>query len=270
MHFGPKCITIITTKPPNVKEYTRRRRQIPHDQDLRLLRRAIIHAALDHYEEVREAYETIEQTDRLCGRSFDYWSPLLAICKVFMPERYDELLSLAEEYSEYHKPSDTMVEIENEALRYVAQIVREGETGAYLKKITAFVKEALAPTSVSWQKVKSALSNLGVVKSYRHKPDGLFVYFRADVVHRKVVERFGEEFEKQQEEQAAEQGEKERGIAAAIMNIVHEYKAVTIDFLIDMLVRLGYGRLQAHDAIERLLESGELVKTPEGYIAAGR
>ena len=201
--FEPKCIRILTAKAPT-KAFTKRRKMILSDEELYQLREEIILACLYSWKEVLETYQNLEQTEKLYGRMFDYFSPLLAICKVFAPEYYNDLLSLAEEYALTFSPSDYMVEIENEVLRYLYDKVCDTEvSGIYLKEITNYLNLVFPNLKIGWQKVKSALNNLRVVNRFYHKKDGVFVYLRKDRILEKAKERF-EEIEK-----PAESDEKE-------------------------------------------------------------
>jgi len=193
--FEPKCIRIITTKAPN-KAFTKRRKMILADEELYRLREKMILACLYSWQEVLEAYQNLEQTEKLYGRMFDYFSPLLAICKVFAPEYYNDLLSLAEEYALTFSPSDFMIEIENEVLRFIYNEVYDTDTsGIYLKEITNHLNTVFPNLKIGWQKVKSALNNLRVVNRFYPKKDGVFVYLRKDRILEKIEERF-EEIEK--------------------------------------------------------------------------
>jgi len=190
--FLPKAIQIITTKPPPhlQRTYTERRLYITKSPGLSELRQNLILCTLEYCEEVKAAYSSVEQTNKLYGRSFDYWRPLLAICKVFLPEKFAELLSFAEEYALKNSPSDFMVEVENEVLRHVLTLTDETPCGDYLKNITDAVSLKFPGFRVSWQKVKSALINLGIVRRFYNKPEGVFVYLDKAKIEDKAKQRF--------------------------------------------------------------------------------
>jgi len=185
--FEPKCIRIITTRPPSDihRLYTKRRLWIRNDPELRELRKSIILTVLRDWEFIYEAYNEVEQTEKLYGRVFDYWRPLLAICKAFDPSRYEQLLGLAEEYALMNSIGDLMVEVENAVLRVLA----DNPSGSiYLKTLTEMVDNEIPGIRISWQRVKSALANLGVVKTTRSRRDGLVIYLDMDRVKSKAKE----------------------------------------------------------------------------------
>jgi hypothetical protein len=182
--FEAKCIRVITSKPnpTTLKIYALRRREIEADAELDELRKAILLSVIHSWREIKDEYDRVEQTDKLYGRLFDYWRPFLAICKVYAPDKYGELLTLAEDYALTNNVVDLIAEIESEVLHYLAD---SQAARFYLKDLTDYVAGRFPHQKVTWQRVRSALSNLGVVSKYARTKDGLVVY----VDRAKVEER---------------------------------------------------------------------------------
>lgn len=254
--FGSKAIRIITTKPPIElhREYTKRRNKIPRDSELSELRQSIMLCCFDYAKEVKAVYDTLEQTEKLYGRLFDYWRPLLAVCKVFFPNRYDELLSLAEDYALLYSPSDFMIEVENEVLRFALTIIGREPCGAYLKEITKTVDSKFPNLKISWQRVKSAMSNLGIVNRFYSKRGGMYVYFNKEKIEVKTLERFKEEAEVS-------------NLNDVIERVVHEYverhdQPLTEEELSEVISEVVPKNEVA--TYMKYLMAEILVKTPEG------
>ena len=164
--FVAKCIRIITEQAPD-PEYAKRRALIPFDKDWLHVKELLVKAAIKYWREVKEAYDGIEQTDKLCGRAFNYWAPLLAVCKVFAPERFGELLSLAEEDAERAEKGDKLSEVEDAVLAVLSALKTEKEEQKtltiLLKELTERVQRLVSWVQ-DWHIVVSALQNLGVVQ----------------------------------------------------------------------------------------------------------
>jgi len=134
----------------------------------------------------------MQPTEKLYGRMFNYWAPLLAICKVFAEDKFKELLALAEEYASTETVEDTLTEVENGILTVFLSM--EGETATItLKELTGKVKEAV-PWVETWHVVKSALENLHVVKQKYRTANGLTFRINLELAHRKARERFIENY----------------------------------------------------------------------------
>jgi len=206
--FEPKTIKITTCKPPTniLGEYQERRKQLIHDLDeeLNLLRHAMIIVAVYCWDEILNVYDGLKPSGKLVGRIFDYWSPLLAVCKVVFPNEYGNLISYIEnEYLLLYSPSDFMVEVENAVKRILAEqfsrnVLPQQGFKIYLKDLTHYVNAELE-VKVSHHKVKSALRNLGVVKSYYHSSGGVQIYLKEEKI-REFAAAFEGEIEKQFED----------------------------------------------------------------------
>lgn len=167
--FLPKCIRVITN-PTREAKYVEVRDRLKQEPKAPIITNMLLRAGLTYHQKVKEAYDSIRQTDKLKGRRFRLWKPLLAICKVFAPDKYNEMLSLAEEDAVTFTVTDEIAEVEDTVLSILLN--NEGETKTMLlKTITNSVKNRL-PWVKSWQLVKTALSNLGVVKRFYKTSEG--------------------------------------------------------------------------------------------------
>jgi ribosomal protein S27AE len=185
--FTAKCIRIITEKASN-KNYGKIRHALEQDSIWEDAVGLCIRAAIKYWPEVVKAYTELQPTEKLYGRMFNYWAPLLAVCKVFAGDKFNELLALAEEYASTETVEDALTEVENGILTVFLSM--EGETATItLKELTEKVKEAV-PWVETWHVVKSALENLHVVKQKYRTANGLTFRINLELAHRKAHERF--------------------------------------------------------------------------------
>lgn len=184
--FLPKTIRIITEKMED-PVYSERRAEIEFDEEFSEIVGCIIKATIKYWPEVVEAYKSMKQTEKLRGRPFNYWSPVLAVCKVFASEHYDSLLELAEEEAEKAERGDLLSEVEECVLAILLAI--EGKTTAMLlKELTQKVQERVSWVK-SWHIVKSAIVNLGISKERYQTSEGLTYRFDLDRVKKKAETR---------------------------------------------------------------------------------
>jgi hypothetical protein len=187
--FTAKCIRIITEKASN-KNYGKIRHALEQDSSWDEIVGLCIRAAIKYWPEVAKAYSELQPTDRLYGRMFNYWAPLLAVCRVFAEDKFNELLALAEEYASTETVEDTLTEVENGILTICLDM--EGSTATVtLKELTEKVKQVV-PWVESWHIVKSALENLHIVKQKYRAAAGLTFRLNLEAAHRKAHERFVE------------------------------------------------------------------------------
>ena len=187
--FTAKCIRIITEKAPN-KDYGRIRHLLEQDPVWGEIVGLCIRAAVKYWPEAVKAYNEIQPTEKLYGRMFNYWAPLLAVCKVFAPDSFDELLALAEEYAQTQTFEDMLTEVES-AVLMVLTAFEEPTVKMTLKELTEKVKQAI-PWVSTWHIVKSAVENLHIIKKRYQSPQGLTFVFNTELVKMKAKERFVE------------------------------------------------------------------------------
>jgi hypothetical protein len=189
--FVAKCIRIITEQAPN-PEYAKRRALIPFDKDWLHVKELLVKAAIKYWREVKEAYNSLEQTEKLCGRAFNYWSPLLAVCKVFAPEKFKDLLKLAEEDAEKAEKGDRLSEVEAAVLAVLSEVKGEKEeqktVTVLLKELTERVQN-IVPWVKDWHIVVSALENLGVTQRKYQTSKGVQYQISLEKVKRECEER---------------------------------------------------------------------------------
>ncbi|MGB9854455.1 MAG: hypothetical protein ACPLRY_06605 [Candidatus Bathyarchaeales archaeon] len=200
--FVAKCIRIITEQAPS-PEYAKRRALIPFDKDWMRVKELLVKAAIKYWREVKEAYDGLEQTDKLCGRAFNYWAPLLAVCKVFAPEQFQELLSLAEEDAERAEKGDRLSEVEAAVLAVLSEFKGEKEeqktVTVLLKELTQQVQN-LVPWVKDWHIVVSALENLGVAQRKYQTSKGVQYQINLEKVKKEAENRKLKANEEQKEQ----------------------------------------------------------------------
>jgi ribosomal protein S27AE len=185
--FTAKCIRIITEKASN-KNYGRIRHLLEQDPVWEEVVGLCLRAAIKYWPEVVKAYSELQPTEKLFGRMFNYWAPLLAICKVFAEDKFNELLALAEEYASTETVEDMLTEVENGILTVCLSM--EGDTATItLRQLTEKIKQVV-PWVKSWHIVKSALENLHIIKQKYRAAAGLTFRLNLEAVHRKARERF--------------------------------------------------------------------------------
>ena len=184
--FTAKCIRIITEKAPD-PVYSKRRAQLDFDPEWPQIVNALLRAAIRYWPKIAEAYPNMEQTDKLKGRTFNYWAPLLAVCKVFAAQHYNELLKLAEEKAEAQEKGDRLSEVEDAIL---AVLLEYDTSTKYipLKELTEKVQNIL-PWVKDWHVVKSALDNLGIVKKRLKTGKGVSYQIDIEKVKQKAKAR---------------------------------------------------------------------------------
>jgi len=197
--FEAKCLRIITQQAEE-RVYTKRRVELLHDPEFPTMIGDIIHCCLQVSRRVLEAYDSMEQTDKLMGRRFDYWRPILAVCKVFSPGRFDKLLKLAEEDAERQEAGDLMTEVEDCVISILLK-EQGGSVAKLLKDLTKEVQDRISWVK-SWHPVKSAIRNLGVAKQSYQTGQGVTYRFDLELVRRiakkrgiRLEEALGEEAE---------------------------------------------------------------------------
>jgi hypothetical protein len=149
----------------------------------------LIKSAIKYWREVAEAYGNLEQTDKLLGRAFNYWAPVLAICKVFAPEHYEGLLSLAEEEAERMEKGDLLSDVEDAVLTVLLEEANRSDQITItlpLKELTERATE-ICPMIKSWHVVKSAVTNLRIMRRKPYSQSGKGVVYQLDLMKAKAI-----------------------------------------------------------------------------------
>jgi len=170
--FDAKAIKVITEEPPTDKEkmkYRRRWTELRRDRETEELRSELMRLALTRWEEVMDAYREVEQDKDLMGRAFTRWESLFAVCKAFAPERLGDLRALAVENARRRKPTDFTYTVENAVLGFLLEEIPEEGVDTYAISLTGDGSltqgvEGIMDQDVAWQTVKSAVTNLRIIK----------------------------------------------------------------------------------------------------------
>lgn len=165
-----KGIKIIIPKKIHDDVYAERKRELYNDVFFKNIRKSLIKWVLSNQTEISKAYETIKPTDRLGGREFNVWLPILSVAKVAFPEKYDKLVKFVE-YSINKTRTDSW---ENEdriltALNSLLQVLNDGKrklkNPSYIvtnKEIKKAYHEAEGE-NISHLTIKSALDNMNLI-----------------------------------------------------------------------------------------------------------
>jgi len=187
--FSNKCIELISEPAPKSSDYTGRRHFIRYDDELEGLRRKILRSTVFNWQQVFESYESLHQDKKLFGRRFDLWRPLLAVCKVYFPKRYDDLLSLAYEDAERAEEGDFTSDVEDALLAYF-RLCEEKSATYLLKDLTEEMSKRLGAQLIrSYHIVNSALKNLGIINYKRSTTGGVKIQVDLDKAHALADER---------------------------------------------------------------------------------
>ena len=183
LELEEKAITIIPRKVMDSK-YAIARKDLDTDPKLPEIQKELLRYALATWEEIHTEYNNIKPTPRVAGRYFMLWAPILSICKVAYPDKYDEMVK----YSEIAISSinDSSVEVETQLLNWLAvnkAEIRENGNSVLLKHITRGIEE------LTWQSVAHALRNLGLIKNQRTTNEGKRYYLRMDKLNTLIEER---------------------------------------------------------------------------------
>jgi hypothetical protein len=187
--FSPKIITVrnsvafsdksIETVTVNATDpvYTKRRALMRTDKELRSLACGVLRSAVCNWREVHKSYFELEQDDKLNGRRFELWRPLLAVCKIYSPESYEKLLSLAHEDAEHIEKGDVVTDVENALVGYLVDWSADTSNATEvfaLKALTSAMQDTLGNATVrNYRIVQSALKNIGVTKKTYHTSEGV-------------------------------------------------------------------------------------------------
>lgn len=182
LELEEKAITIVIRKNLD-KKYAKARKTLDTDKELDIIQENLFYFALSKWHEIYLTYLAIDPTPRLAGRYFLLWAPLLAICKVAYPERYNELLTYAEESVVGVEKRSYEVEIRVLSLLATQKKRIEKDGNAIL------LKDITEPLKLKWQPVYSALRNLGLIKADRDTQLGKKYYLHIDKLEQLAKER---------------------------------------------------------------------------------
>jgi len=248
--FTVKCIRIFTEKAP--KEYSQRRALLPFDNRFEEVVGLLLRAAVKYWRDIVEAYKSIPQTEKLTGRAFNYWAPLLAVCKVFAPDRYEELLGLAEEMAEKQERGDRLSEVEDGILAVLSEF--EGETATILLKDLTEKVTAVIPWIKTWHIVKGALQNLGVTLRRYETSQGVTYQLDLKKAREKAVQRG-----------IGPLNENSLSVADILSQLRTAFKKGTEDEFKALAVEKGLSEADVDALFNRLVDEGSLAMDPDGF-----
>ena len=182
LELEEKGISIVIHKDYS-KKYAIARKNLESDPELDIIAREIFNFAIAEWEAVYDIYQNIEPTPKLSGRYFMLWAPILAICKIAYPGKYDELVTYAEEavIGMQQKSYEVEIIVLSWLATHIEDIKADGNA-VYFKTI----RESL---NLKWQSLHSAIRNLGLIKADRDTKQGKKYYLHVDRIEKLAKER---------------------------------------------------------------------------------
>jgi len=196
--FSDKTIVIRSEAPPDkatLKLYTQRRHEMNTDPTLRVLASNILRSVICNWQKILDAYSEIQQDDVLYGRRFEFWRPFLAVCKVYAPNDYEQLLTLAKENAQTSSKGDVLSDVEDTVIGILldwkeAHSSTSKNVSFRLKDLTKHVQDALGNNVVrNYRPVQSAVENLHVTRKSYKQSDHITYEFDTDLVEKVANER---------------------------------------------------------------------------------
>ena len=155
-----KSIVIVLTKTNDVR-YAERRKELDYDTEIDELRYDLFKIALNNWEEIFKVYKEMRPTQHLTGREFNFWAPILSICKVIYPEKFEEMLEYAKR--DVQERLGEKFEIEDRVLTALYQNLDSETLNSEYATFT--IKELKEWTEhMHHNRIISALSNLKILK----------------------------------------------------------------------------------------------------------
>lgn len=260
--FAPKGIELKSVRPDEdaVRKFTERREQLVEgDPNREVIVEKLMRATLTRWEDVLEAYESIDQSGDLVGRIFRMFRSILAIAKVFAPkDDFEKLVNKAHEYAkEGVRAADEMSIIENAVLRVLVDKLAgtdemsKKQVGVLYKDLAEGVKEDLNWRNINPNQIYSALSNMGILQTRSDTKEGKKYWinnkkFVSKVTDRNIVEK-GELKESEELNEAQEK-------------IIDSLKFSGPLSASDLIDKTGLSREQAKENTKLLYEQGIVSK----------
>jgi len=186
--FSAKAIECLTEKASKGSPYTQRRKEISVDPDMQGIVESILRSVVCNWKDVYVAYKEMKQDIKLFGRRFELWQPFLSVCKVYFPDRYEDLLGLAYDEAERAEKGDVTSEVEDALIGYLLEYVEQGKKSQTfsLKDLTTELQEILGASVVkTYHIVKSSIKNLKISRKTIHTSAG--VKYQIDLEKVKTV-----------------------------------------------------------------------------------
>jgi hypothetical protein len=188
---------VFVMQPATDVRYGKARQSLVFERELPALRIELIKFALTHWKEIKKEYEKLQPNDKLYGRDFLLFAPLLAICKVVSPDKFEDMV----EYAERASAEKIGEAWESENLILSCLLSRADEVGSYtyLTKVRDWLGWK------NWQPVYSAFRNLGIVKKSADSKRGRRYYLDWEKIKNQAEAR-GIEIESETEEETIGEG----------------------------------------------------------------
>lgn len=182
LELEEKSITIVLSKDYD-KKYAIARKRLETTPELDIAQKELFHYALLNWKAILDAYNEIEPTDRLAGRYFLLWAPVLAICKVAYPDKYEDMVKYAE--NAIVGVEKKSYEVEIRVLSFLASRLE------FLKKKgnSIYLRELSEPLNLKWQSIFSGLRNLGIIKKDADTGHGKKYYLDIPRIEKLTKER---------------------------------------------------------------------------------
>ena len=180
-----KAITIIMTKKED-PIFAKRKTELERDNRWDKARTELVKFALARWKDVLEAYTNLQPTNKLTGRYFNLWAPILAICRVIFPHKFEEMLKFAEKQVE----GKLLGSYEKENIVLQALSVHLDELQETEDTFKVRLKELMDWTEFGhWRPVKDALANLKLIKKEQQTREGKVYYLYKDRLLQILKER---------------------------------------------------------------------------------
>lgn len=263
-----KGIKIFIPKIYFDKKYAERKKELLDDTFFNDVRERLMNWVIMSQHQVMAASEEIKPTEKLSGREYIVWLPVLAICKVAFPDRYEELLRFAEKQVSISRSDVSEKEMRVlTALNYLLPELEDG--GRKLKnpsyKVTnREIKEAhmtLEGYGIHHGTIKSALQNLMLIG----KLDQGTYYIEKGKLRDKLLERgLGTPSSEYEAELLVE--DLEKSTFHDTYEVLVDCDGVTDDNFPDLLrEKSGESLERCQAAYKQLKREGYIDLNPEGF-----
>jgi hypothetical protein len=189
-----KGIVVHTSEAPKVPAYEKRREEVFTDPDLIPIVRDEIVFALSYWPQVLEEFNLLNPTGLLHGRDFVLWRPILAVCKVLMPDKFEKLVKFAEETALERRKERAGQDIDDISLKILMENleleVSTATTKVHLFEFTNWLQEELGTEVIrSSRKPRDSIHRLGIISKEDKDDAGVFYYINIEALKKKVERR---------------------------------------------------------------------------------
>jgi len=194
--FSDKSIEIITVRTKETS-YTKYKDTMYCNKTLLSLPDQILRSVVCNWREVYKTYLELEQDEVLQRRRFELWRPFLAVCKVYAPEDYEQLLNYAHEDTQRTEKGDLLTSVENVLVGVLLDQFPDKTKmkTISLKALTTWVQNVLTKEVVrNWRIVQSAVKNLRMHRREYNTSDGVQYEMDGSLIEKVAKERMIHQF----------------------------------------------------------------------------